>query len=61
VSRWWALPGGKHEGAARLVRPLSFKDGTVSLIDRMVEDGKPEIRLSTPVESRRGLAATTSS
>ncbi|MDF5988337.1 FAD-dependent oxidoreductase [Pseudomonas aeruginosa] len=28
----------------------TFKDGTISLINAMIEDGKPEVRLSTPVK-----------
>jgi monoamine oxidase len=51
INRWWALPGSSmtalHDSCGR----YRFKHGTVSLIDKMVEDGKPEIRLSTPVKS----------
>ncbi|AMO24110.1 NAD(P)/FAD-dependent oxidoreductase [Ramlibacter solisilvae] len=50
-SRWWALPGSSmtalHDSCGR----YKFKHGTVSLINKMVEDGRPEIRLSTPVKS----------
>ncbi|RJG26437.1 flavin monoamine oxidase family protein [Massilia cavernae] len=49
VNRWWALPGGSmtalHDSCGR----YTFKEGTISLIRKMVEDGKVEARLSTPV------------
>lgn len=50
-SRWWALPGGSmtalHDSCGR----YKFKHGTASLIRKMVEDGKPEIRLNSQVKS----------
>ncbi|MEJ8858810.1 FAD-dependent oxidoreductase [Variovorax robiniae] len=50
-NRWWALPGSSmtalHDSCGR----YRFKHGTVNLINSMVEDGKPEIRLSSPVKS----------
>jgi hypothetical protein len=51
TSRWWALPGGTMSALSDAGGRYRFKDGTVSLINKMVEDGKPEIRLSTPVKS----------
>ncbi len=51
VSRWWSLPGGNmaalHDSCGR----YTFKHGTVSLLHKMIEDGRPEIRLSSPVKS----------
>jgi monoamine oxidase len=51
VSRWWALPGGSIKALRDSCGRYRFKDGTISLIHKMIEDGKPEIRLSTPVDS----------
>lgn len=51
INRWWALPGSNmtalHDSCGR----YRFKHGTVSLINRMIEDGRPELRLSSPVQS----------
>ncbi|UVE19536.1 FAD-dependent oxidoreductase [Pseudomonas sp. LS44] len=49
VARWWSLPGWNMTALVDSVGRYSFKDGTISLINAMVEEGKPEIRLSTPV------------
>lgn len=51
VSRWWALPGGNVSALRDAAGRYRFKDGTISLINAMVADGKPEIRLSTPVRA----------
>lgn len=51
VSRWWALPGGNMAALVDSCGRYTFKDGTVSLINKMVEDGNAEIRLSSPVKS----------
>lgn len=51
VNRWWALPGGNVAALSDAAGRYRFKDGTISLINKMVEDGKPEIRLSSPVRS----------
>jgi len=51
TSRWWALPGGTMSALSDAGGRYRFKDGTVSLINKMVEDGRPEIRLSTPVKA----------
>jgi monoamine oxidase len=50
--RWFSLAGFNDflmfmDAVAR----FSFKDGTISLINAMLDDGKPEVRLSTPVKS----------
>ena len=51
INRWWALPGGSmtalHDSCGR----YRFKHGTVSLIRKMVDDGRPEVRLASPVKS----------
>ncbi|MCY1294805.1 Pseudooxynicotine oxidase [compost metagenome] len=49
MARWWSLPGWNMTALVDSCGRYSFKDGTVSLINAMVEDGKPEIRLSAPV------------
>ncbi|RJF91871.1 flavin monoamine oxidase family protein [Noviherbaspirillum saxi] len=51
VSRWWALPGGNMKALFDAGGRYTFKDGTVSLINKMIEDGKFEMRLKTPVKS----------
>ncbi|MBM7060300.1 FAD-dependent oxidoreductase [Pseudomonas sp. UL073] len=49
VARWWSLPGWNMTAFVDAIGRYSFKDGTISLINAMVDDGKPEVRLSTPV------------
>jgi monoamine oxidase len=54
--RWSALAGYNDfllymDSAAR----FKLKDGTISLLDAMLEDGKPEVRLSTPVRKVEDL------
>lgn len=51
TSRWWSLPGNTMSGMSDAGGRYRFKDGTVSLLNKMVEDGKFEIRLSTVVKS----------
>jgi pseudooxynicotine oxidase len=51
MCRWWSLPGANLIALNDSVVRYRFKHGTISLINEMVEDGKPEIRLSTPVKS----------
>lgn len=50
VSRWYALPGWNLPIANDALARYTFQDGTVSLINAMIDDGKPEVRLSTPVK-----------
>lgn len=50
VARWWALPGWSLPMANDSIARYTFKDGTVSLINAMIADGRPEVRLSTPVK-----------
>ena len=47
--RWWALSGHDLQRYSDSVARFRFRDGTVSLIDAMLEDGRPDVRLGTPV------------
>ncbi|MGH8429296.1 MAG: flavin monoamine oxidase family protein, partial [Solimonas sp.] len=49
VVRWWALPGWNLPLFIDSLGHYTFKDGTISLINAMLAEGKPEVRLSTPV------------
>lgn len=49
VSRWWSLPGWNLSLFVDSLGHYTFKDGTISLINAMLDDGRPEVRLSTPV------------
>ncbi|MNZ40178.1 Pseudooxynicotine oxidase [compost metagenome] len=49
VLRWWSLPGWNMSAFVDALGRYSFKDGTISLINAMIDEGKPEVRLSTPV------------
>ncbi|MNZ29760.1 Pseudooxynicotine oxidase [compost metagenome] len=49
VMRWWSLPGWDMSLFVDAIGHYSFKDGTISLINAMIDEGKPEVRLSTPV------------
>ncbi|OXR35133.1 FAD-dependent oxidoreductase [Pseudomonas umsongensis] len=49
TARWWSLPGWNMTAFVDACGRYSFKDGTISLINAMIEDGKPQVRLSTPV------------
>ncbi|AZO90192.1 monoamine oxidase [Stutzerimonas stutzeri] len=48
--RYWALSGWNLQGFNDAVVRYKLKDGTVALINKMIEDGKPQVRLSTPVK-----------
>lgn len=50
MARWWALVGLNLPILNDMAMRYTFKDGTVSLINAMIEDGKPDVRLSTPVK-----------
>lgn len=39
-------------GPQRLAHRYTFKDGTISLINAMIEDGKPEVRSPVKVEDK---------
>jgi monoamine oxidase len=47
--RWWALSGHDAERYSDSVARYRLRGGTASLIDAMLEDGGPEVRLATPV------------
>ncbi|WP_375739411.1 flavin monoamine oxidase family protein [Pseudomonas boanensis] len=49
VARWWSLPGWNMTAFVDALGRYSFKDGTISLINAMLEEGKPDVRLSTSV------------
>ena len=49
--RWFGIPGFSYMPFMDAVARYKFEDGTKSLIDKMIEDGKPDVRLSTPVQS----------
>ncbi len=41
VLRWWSLPGWNLPTTNDALARYTFKDGTVSLVNAMIEDGKP--------------------
>jgi monoamine oxidase len=47
--RWWALSGHDLQRYSDSVARFRFRNGTSSLIEAMMEDGSPDIRLGTPV------------
>lgn len=47
--RWWALSGQNIQGYGDAVSRFKLRDGTVSLLEAMLEDGRPEVRLGAPV------------
>lgn len=47
--RCWALSGCDLQRYSDSLGRLRFRDGTSALIDAMVADGRPEVRLQTPV------------
>jgi monoamine oxidase len=47
--RWWALPGRNLERYNDAVARFKLRDGTRSLIEAMLADGRPELRLGAPV------------
>jgi monoamine oxidase len=49
VLRWWSLPGWELSQFSDSLGRYTFKNGTISLINAMIADGQPEVRLSTPV------------
>ena len=49
--RWYALAGHNYFELVEALARYRFRDGTVALIDAMVADGKPEIRLGVAVAS----------
>ncbi|UMR29424.1 FAD-dependent oxidoreductase [Massilia sp. MB5] len=49
VAHCWSLAGWSFGATNDVMGRYVFKTGTASLINAMLEDGKPEVRLSTPV------------
>ncbi len=47
--RWWALSGHDLQRYSDSVARFRFRHGTVSLIEAMLEDGRPDVRLGAPV------------
>lgn len=47
--RWWALPGEDIQRYGDSVARFKLRDGTVSLLEAMLEDGRPEVRLGAAV------------
>jgi phytoene dehydrogenase-like protein len=47
--RWYALAGHNYIGLVEALARYRFKDGTKALIDAMVADGKPEVRLGVAI------------
>ncbi len=47
--RWWALAGLDMQRYGDSVARFKLRDGTVSLLDAIVADGRPEVRLDSPV------------
>lgn len=57
--RWWSLPGWNFGMLNDSVTRYKLKDGTKALIDLMIADGKPDVRLSTPVKKVEDLGGRT--
>lgn len=61
--RWWALSGLDLQRYSDSVARFRLRDGTVSLIDAMVADGRPDLRLGTAVrrveQNAAGVTVTT--
>jgi len=49
--RWWALSGHDLQRYSDSVARYRLRDGTISLIEAMLEDAGAELRLGTPVAS----------
>ena len=61
--RWYALAGNDFQRLNDSIARFKFKTGTIALINAMLEDAKPEVVLSTPVEkiaqNATGVVVTT--
>ena len=55
VMRWHLAGGGFLPTVMDSIARFKLKDGTISLVDKMTEDGGAEVRLSTPVKAVRDL------
>lgn len=49
MMRWFAIPGHNLADMTDAISRYHFKDGTVSLINALIAEGKPDLRLGTPV------------
>jgi pseudooxynicotine dehydrogenase len=49
--RWYALAGHSYVDLVEALARYRFQDGTKALVDAMVADGKPEVRLGAAVAS----------
>lgn len=47
--RWWALSGHDLQRYSDSVARYRLRNGTISLIEAMLDDGRPEVRLGAPV------------
>jgi len=47
--RWWALSGATFQRYGDSVGRFTLRDGTVSLLEAILADGAPAVRLGTPV------------
>ncbi len=47
--RWYCLPGHNFVDMSDASERYHFRDGTVALLNFLFEEGKPELRLGTPV------------
>jgi monoamine oxidase len=47
--RWWALPGANFQRYGDSVARFKLRDGTVSLLEAILADGRAEVQLGTPV------------
>ncbi len=57
--RWWSLPGWNFGIVNDSLARYKLKDGTKALIDSMIADGKPDVRLSTAVKKVEDVGGKT--
>jgi pseudooxynicotine oxidase len=50
MMRWYSLAGRNLADLNDAISRYRFRDGTVALINAMITDSKPEVRLGTPIE-----------
>ena len=55
VIRFYTLGGASFLTFMDALARFKLKEGTMSLVNSMIDDGKPEVRLNTPVASVRDL------
>lgn len=62
IARWYALGGWSWDLMSDSIERYQIKEGTGELVRRMIADGKPEVKLSSPVkriEQRKDVALVT--